>query len=88
MTEEMRIDQFQEIIAQYQLALKNNENHRSLDYDQLMYLNAKFNYNKGKTKKSPKDKKPKDLTTDRLLIGANMALTFIMFLLLFYVLLF
>lgn len=83
MTEKMMIDQFNDIVAKYQLVLKNNENHRDLDYKQMLYRTALYNYKRGKTNKKPKEEdEPKDLTTERLLIGANIGLTVIMFIVL------
>jgi len=88
MTDKMMVEQFQQIINQYQLALKNNENHRMIDYDRTMFRKAMSDYRKGKSSEKPKGKEKKDLTIDMLLIGANMTLTVIMFFVLLYVVLF
>lgn len=99
------IEKYEQIVNQYQLALKNNENHRKIDFERRKFDEKMYEYEKelkeyeDKSKRSkneittkepekPEGKRKKDFTFDIVLIYANMILTIIMFLLIFYVVLF
>lgn len=82
------IKNYEQIVAQYQLALKNNENHRTLDFKRAKYDMDLKNYEDGNIDRKPVGKRMKDFTLDQLLIYANMVLTVVMFIVLFYVVFF
>ena len=88
LSENDTIEHYEQIVTQYQLALKNNENHRDLDYKRTKYDIKQYLYEEKISDEKPEGKRKKDFTLDMLLIGANMGLTVVMFLVIFYVVLF
>jgi len=80
------IEKYDDIVNKYQLVIKNNENHRDLDYKRLKYDQAKRLHEKGKAKEAPTGKRSKDFTLDMALIYANTILAILMFGIVFYAL--
>lgn len=87
--EDKLIDEFESIVTKYQMALKNNENHSKIDNDRTVYgKEIKENIKKGLQLKELKNPKPKDRTSDILLIYANGLLTIVMLIIILKVVLF
>lgn len=74
--EEEFIEKYDEIVMKYQLVIKNNENHRDLDYNRVKY---------NTTKEVRVRKRPKDFTLDMALIYVNIILAVATFCIVFYV---
>lgn len=83
--EEEFIEKYDDIVTKYQLVIKNNENHRDLDYKRLQYDFMKRMHEKDETGEALVRKRPKDFTLDIALIYANTILAIVMFCIIFYV---
>lgn len=91
MKEQELIDEYETIISKYQMALKNNENHRGIDNRITMHgSELKKHLKKGLPLADFKQQhpEPKDKTSDILLIYANGFLTIVMLIIILTVVLF
>ena len=82
--EEEFIEIYDDVVTKYQLVIKNNENHRDLDYKRLKYDSMRRIHEKGQTGEALVGKRPKDFTLDVALIYANIILAIITFCIVFY----
>src|SRR5699024_5949918 len=87
MTDKYIIEKNEEAIEKYQLALKNNENHRAIDNKLRVRGEQQRAYSEGKSKKRASFFAPLDFTLDNMLIIANAILTVIMLVIMVSVLL-